>query len=175
MIHNQTINSNAAHLAGVDIFYFMTLVPVVIIVIAIYRYWVSVRRIGYFDEVVRRAPDWLPLDSAAVCAAGFVLYFATMGWWGFTIPILHEEPLPEWANMLMSLVSTIGCIGLAYYNAGMRFEHPSWVGMRESALRSVAALRIIDAIELARLLEIAQQHKYCTGHVIDSKAREVRK
>lgn len=165
MIDNQTI-------VPADIFYFMTLVPTAIIIIAIYRYWVSVRRIGYFDEVVRRAPDWLPLDSVAVCAAGFVVYYAVMGWWGFTIPMLNEEPLPKWANMFMAIASSFVCIGLAYYNAGMRFEHPSWVGMRESALRSVAALRIIDAIELARLLEIAQQHKYRTGHVIDSKARK---
>lgn len=161
MIHNQTI-------VPADIFFFLTLVPVAMIVIAIYRYWVSVRKLGYFDEVVRRAPNWLSLDSLAVCAAGFVVYYAAMGWWGFTIQMLNEEPLPKWAIVFMAMASSFVCIGLAYYNAGMRFEHPSWLGMRESALRSIAALRIIDAIELARLLEIAQQYETRT-------AREVRK
>lgn len=156
-------------------FYVLTLVPVLMVVITIYRYWVSVRRIGYFDEVVRRAPNWLPLDGVAVGAAGFVAYYAAMSWWGFTIPMLNEEPLPTWANMLMAVLSCFACMGLAYFNAGMRFDRPSWIGMRESAVRSVAALRIIDALELARLLEIIQQHKAKSGHVIEDEAREVRK
>ncbi|WP_211453891.1 hypothetical protein [Collimonas antrihumi] len=156
-------------------FYVLTLVPVLMVVIAIYRYWVSVRRIGYFDEVVRRAPNWLPLDGVAVGAAGFVAYYAAMNWWGFTIPMLNTEPLPAWANMFMAVLSCFACMGLAYFNAGMRFDRPSWIGMRESAIRSVAALRVIDALELARLLEIARQNEAKSGHVIEGEDCEVRK
>ena len=155
-------------------FYFLTLVPVAMIVVAIYRYWVSARRLHQFDEIVRRAPNWLPLDGVAVGAAGFVLYYASMDWWGFSIPMLNQEPLPAWGCMFMAVASCVGCLAVAYFNAGKRFEHPSWVGMAESVLRSAVALRIIDSAELIRTLKATQQYGISNPNsAIEGEAREV--
>ena len=157
-------------------FYFLTIVPVAMIVVAIYRYWVSARRLHLFDEIVRRAPNWLPLDGVAVGAAGFVLYYASMDWWGFSIPMLNQEPLPAWGCMFMAVASCVGCLAVAYFNAGKRFEHPSWVGMGESVLRSAVALRIIDSAELIRTLKATQQYGISNPNsAIEGEAREVSK
>ena len=157
-------------------FYILTLVPVAMIVAAIYRYWVSAWRLHLFDEIVRRAPNWLPLDGVAVCAAGFALYYASMDWWGFFIPKLNQEPLPAWGCMFMAVASCFGCLALAYFNAGKRFEHPSWAGMAESVLRSAVALRIIDSDELARILKATQQYETINAFsIIEGKSREVNK
>ena len=157
-------------------FYFLTLVPAAMIVVAIYRYWVSARRLHLFDEIVRRAPNWLPLDGVAVGAAGFVLYYASMDWWGFSIPMLNQEPLPAWGCMFMAVASCVGCLAVAYFNAGKRFEHPSWVGMGESVLRSAVALRIIDSAELIRTLKATQQYGISNPNsAIEGEAREVSK
>ncbi|MBP6654192.1 MAG: hypothetical protein KA779_06235 [Propionivibrio sp.] len=157
-------------------FYFLTIVPVAMIVVAIYRYWVSARRLHLFDEIVRRAPNWLPLDGVAVGAAGFVLYYASMDWWGFSIPMLNQEPLPAWGCMFMAVASCVGCLAVAYFNAGKRFEHPSWVGMAESVLRSAVALRIIDSAELIRTLKATQQYGISNPNsAIEGEAREVSK
>jgi hypothetical protein len=61
-------------------------------------------------------------------------------------------------------------------NSGERFAG-HWAGARESAVRTVAALRIIDAAELARALDVLQQHeaRQVAGRIIDSEARKVRK
>ena len=156
--------------------YFLTLVPVAMIVVAIHRYWVSARRLHLFDEIVRRAPNWLPLDGVAVGAAGFVLYYASMDWWGFSIPMLNQEPLPAWGCMFMAVASCVGCLAVAYFNAGKRFEHPSWVGMAESVLRSAVALRIIDSAELIRTLKATQQYGISNPNsAIEGEAREVSK
>jgi hypothetical protein len=157
-------------------FYILTLVPVAMIVVAICRYWVSARRLHLFDEIVRRAPNWLPLDGVAVGAAGFVLYYASMDWWGFSIPMLNQEPLPAWGCMFMAVASCAGCLALAYINAGKRFEHPSWAGMAESVLRSAVVLRIIDSDELTRILKSTQQYQTNnTCKIIEGEAREVNK
>ena len=157
-------------------FYFLTLVPVAMIVVAIHRYWVSARRLHLFDEIVRRAPNWLPLDGVAVGAAGFVLYYASMDWWGFSIPMLNQEPLPAWGCMFMAVASCVGCLAVAHFNAGKRFEHPSWVGMGESVLRSAVALRIIDSAELIRTLKATQQYGISNPNsAIEGEAREVSK
>ena len=157
-------------------FYILTLVPVAMIVVAIYRYWVSARRLHLFDEIVRRAPNWLPLDGVAIGAAGFVLYYASIDWWGFSIPMLNQEPLPAWGCMFMAVASCVGCLAVAYFNAGKRFEHPSWVGMAESVLRSAVALRIIDSAELIRTLKATQQYGISNPNsAIEGEAREVSK
>ena len=157
-------------------FYFLTLVPVAMIVVAIHRYWVSARRLHLFDEIVRRAPNWLPLDGVAVGAAGFVLYYASMDWWGFSIPMLNQEPLPAWGCMFMAVASCVGCLAVAFFDAGKRFEHPSWGGMAESALRSAVALRIIDSAELIRTLKATQQYGISNPNsAIEGEAREVSK
>lgn len=156
-------------------FYVLTIVPVVVLCIAIYRFWACIRRMGYYKELVRRAPQLMPLDGVTVAAGAFVFYYAALGW-GF-LPFLNDEPLPAWQNMLMSMVSFLAFAGVAWTNAVRRFDQPSWGGMREGAVRTLAAFRILDAAELTHALNMLQQHedRQGTGRVIDGEAQEVRK
>lgn len=82
--------------------------------------------------------------------------------------------------LLRSFLSVV-CVAVALsilWNSGERFAG-SWAGTRESALRTIAALRIIDAAELAHALKYVQEREertiYSQGHVIDAEVQEVRK
>ncbi|CUI33313.1 MULTISPECIES: hypothetical protein [Pseudomonadota] len=142
-------------------FYVITLVPVVALCVAIYRFWTCARRLpsDYYRELLRRAPQMQALDAVAVGMAGFAAYYAAMGLWGFTLPLLDEEPLPSWMNVILSAVSSLACIGVVWINAPSRFTRPTWGGMRESVVRTLVALRIIEAAEIAHAFEIIHTHE----------------
>ncbi|WP_265919532.1 hypothetical protein [Cupriavidus nantongensis] len=137
-------------------FYAITLVPVVALCLAIYRFWACALSINpaHYRELMRRAPQMPALDAVAIGMAAFTAYYAAMGWWGFTLPILDDEPLPSWMNVILSAVSSLACIGVVWMNAPNRFTQPAWGGMRESVVRTLAALRIIEATEIAHALDI---------------------
>ncbi|MFQ1064135.1 hypothetical protein [Bordetella trematum] len=137
-------------------FYAITLVPVVTICLAIYRFWSCARRLSpeYYRELVRRAPLMKALDVVAIGMAAFTAYYAAMGWFGFTLPFIDDEPLPAWMNVLLSAVTSVACVGAVWINAPNRFTQPTWGGMRESVVRTLAALRIIEAAEVAHALNI---------------------
>ncbi|PWK36414.1 hypothetical protein [Cupriavidus plantarum] len=137
-------------------FYAITLVPVVTICLAIYRFWSCARRLSpeYCRELVRRAPLMKALDVVAIGMAVFTVYYAAMGWFGFTLPFIDDEPLPSWMNVLLSAVTSVACVGVVWTNAPNRFTQPTWGGMRESVVRTLAALRIIEAAEVAHALNI---------------------
>lgn len=134
-------------------FYILTLVPVVMLSIAIVRYWRSLQRLGHVKEVVGHAPNMLALDAVSLLMAALTAYWSLHSWFSITLPILQRGPMAEWQVTFMAVVSCIASCAIAYVNAGERFTHPTVAGMREAALRTLAAHRIIDAIELARLLE----------------------
>jgi len=94
------------------------------------------------------------LDVVAIGMAAFTAYYAAMGWFGFTLPFIDEEPLPPWMNIILSAVTSIACIGIVWTNAPNRFTQPTWGGMRESVVRTLVALRIIEAAEVAHALDI---------------------
>ncbi|WP_025513667.1 hypothetical protein [Bordetella trematum] len=137
-------------------FYAITLVPVVTICLVIYRFWSCARRLSpeYYRELVRRAPLMKALDVVAIGMAVFTVYYAAMGWFGFTLPFIDDEPLPSWMNVLLSAVTSVACVGVVWTNAPNRFTQPTWGGMRESVVRTLAALRIIEAAEVAHVLNI---------------------
>lgn len=147
----------------------LMLVLVTMISVAIYRFWVCVNQLGQSKELMRLAPHMVPLDGVTIFAAITTLYFAVLGW-GFNLPLFfHDEPLADWQNLFMALTCCFTCMGLSWKNAGRRFEHgPSWGGMRESAIRTLVAFRILDAVEVSNAM------KY-SGLVIDADALEVRK
>jgi hypothetical protein len=129
---------------------------VVTLYLAIYRFWACARRLSpeYYRELLRRAPLMRTLDVVAIGMAAFTVYYAAMGWFGFTLPFIDEEPLPPWMNIILSAVTSIACIGIVWINAPNRFTQPTWGGMRESVVRTLAALRIIEAAEVAHALDI---------------------
>lgn len=139
-------------------FYVLALIPVVMMSLAITRFWRCLRRLGYAGEIVGRAPNMLPLDGVSLLMAALTGYWSLHSWFGVTLPILQNGPMAEWQVTFMALVCSIACCAVAYFNAGERFVHPSVAGMREAALRTLAAHRIIDAAELGRLVERGQVH-----------------
>lgn len=150
-------------------FFVFTLVPVTLISVGLYRFWSCVHQLGQSKELMRLAPHMMALDGVTIFAALTTLYFAALGW-GFPLPLFfHNEPLADWESVLMATSCCLTCMGLSWKNAGRRFEAgPSWGGMRESAVRTLVAFRILDAVEVSRVIKT-------NGFVIDSDALEVRK
>src|SRR5690606_8215337 len=150
-------------------FFVFTLVPVTLISVGLYRFWSCVHQLGQSKELMRLAPHMMARDGVTIFAALTTFYFAALGW-GFTLPLFfHDEPLADWESVLMATSCCLTCMGLSWKNAGRRFEAgPSWGGMRESAVRTLVALRILDAVEVSRVIKT-------NGFVIDSDALEVRK
>lgn len=134
-------------------FYILTLIPVLMLSTAILRYWRSLSRLGYLREVITHAPNMLALDGVSLLLAGWTAYWGMHSWFGITLPILQHGLMAEWQVTFMAVVCCAATCAIAYFNAGERFTHPNLAGMREAALRTLAAHRIIDAIELAKLLE----------------------
>jgi hypothetical protein len=130
------------------------------ILLSMWRFWACIDRMGFTKEIGRRAPSMIQGDILAAVFA--------------SLPFL-AAPIPPLLAALISLGCLGGCICMLS-NSGERFAG-HWAGARESAVRTVAALRIIDAAELARALDVLQQHeaRQVAGRIIDSEARKVRK
>ncbi|MPS47830.1 hypothetical protein [Methylobacillus sp.] len=150
-------------------FFVFTLVPVTLISVGLYRFWSCVHQLGQSKELMRLAPHMVALDGVTICAAFTTLYYAALGW-GVTLPLFfHDKPLADWENVLIAAACCLTCMGLSWINAGRRFEAgPSWSGMRENAVRTLVAFRILDAVEVSHAMKASR-------FVIDSDALEVRK
>lgn len=138
------------------------------------RWWLCIDRMGYTKEVGRRAPSLMQRDILAATFALITFVLAAVDWLGVSLPGQSAPTSP----IVMATLS-IACAGISIFilkNTGERFAG-SWAGTRESALRTIAALRIIDAAELAYALQYIQEHGTTnTNQTIDVKAlREVRK
>lgn len=150
-------------------FFIFLLVPVTLISVGLYRFWRCVHQLGQSKELMRLAPHMVALDGVTICAAFTTLYYAALGW-GVTLPLFfRDEPLADWGYVLMATACCLTCMGLSWKNAGRRFDvGPSWGGMRESAVRTLVAFHILDAVEVSRAMK-------GKGFVMDSDALEVRK
>lgn len=139
-------------------FHVMTLVPVFLILIGLFRFWRFVYQIGFLREVIRRARNMVALDAVTVGLSVLTGYYAAMHWWGFSLPILGGV-LPDWQTDLFAVGSVAGCVGMARVNSWGRFDGPvSVAGMMESSLHTLAYLDILNAAELAHALELLQKH-----------------
>lgn len=154
-------------------------VPVLVIclfflLLPLWRFWVCIHRMGFTREVSRRAPLMPHTDLAAGILAFLPFVVALADWTAVTLPG-KEGPLSPYAALFVS----VACLALSVFILNKTGERiaPHWAGARESALRTVAALRIISAAELAHALEVAQQHeaRHGSGRVIDAEVQEVRK
>ena len=122
------------------------------VLISIRRYWVCVDRLGYMKEVSKRAPSLLQRDLIAAVLAMVPFAMAAIDWFGITLP-RQSAPIPSGFAALLSVCCVCACIG-ALNNTFERLAG-NWAGTRESALRTVAALRIIDQAELAAAMNIS--------------------
>lgn len=120
--------------------------------ISIRRYWVCVDRLGYMKEVSKRAPTLLHRDLIAAVLAMVPFAMAAIDWFGITLPRQSAPILPGFAALL-----SVCCVCACICTLNNTFERlaGSWAGTRESALRTVAALRIIDQAELAAAMNIS--------------------
>ncbi len=143
------------------------------ILLAIWRLWICIDRLGFMREVSRRAPTMFHGHLLAAVLAIMPLLIAAVAWSGITLP--HEStPINAYLAASMSAACLGGCL-LLLKNTGERLAL-SWAGSREGALRVVAILRIIDAAELAYALQYVNEHEAKNGRVIDTEAvREVSK
>ena len=123
--------------------------------ISIRRYWVCVDRLGYMKEISRRAPSLLQRDLMATVLAMVPFSMAAIDWFEITLP-RQSAPIPPGFAALLSVCCVCACIGIL--NNTFERLAGSWAGTRESALRTVAALRIIDQAELASALNVPSNH-----------------
>jgi hypothetical protein len=137
-----------------------------LILLAMSRWWRCINLMGLTREVSNRAPLLLQGDLAAAVCAFMPLLIAVADWSGVTLPY-QAEPISSVLAAFLSCLCLSTCVFIQR-NSGDRFAG-HWAGTRESALRTVAALRIIDAAELARAIgylharerEIANIQKDC--------------
>lgn len=145
------------------------------------RWWTCIDRMGFLREVGRRAPSLVQGDILAATLAIVPFLVAAVDWFGITLP-RQSAPIAPGMAAFISLACLGGCV-FVLRNSGERFAG-HWAGTRESALRTIAALRIIDAAELAHALDVMQQfQEHSAAHrttadltrVIDAESCEVRK
>lgn len=120
------------------------------------RWWQCVDRLGFTREIGRHAPSLVQGDILAATFAILPFLIAAVDWSGVVLPG-QSSPTPSWMAAVISLSCIGGCV-FVLRNSGGRFAG-NWAGTRESALRTVAALRIIDAAELAHALGVVGQHE----------------
>ena len=122
------------------------------ILLAMWRFWSCINRMGLMREVGRRAPSMFNGDIIAGILAFMPFLLALADWSGMALP-RQESPISPYTAVILSLACLIGCMYILR-NSGERFAG-HWAGTRESALRTVAALRIIDAADLSRTMQEA--------------------
>lgn len=144
------------------------------VLLSMRRWWVCVDRLGFVREIGRRAPSLVQGDILAATPALLPFLVAAVDWFGITLP-RQLAPVSPGLAAFVSLACLGGCVAVLR-NSGERFAG-HWAGTRESALRTVAALRIINAAELAHALDVLQQHeaRAGSGHIIDAEVQEVHK
>lgn len=144
------------------------------ILLAIWRLWVCIDRLGFMREVSRRAPSMFQGHLLAAVFAIMPFLIATVDWFGIILP-RQIAPMNAYIAAFMS----VACLGgsLLLLKNSMERLALSWAGSRVGALRIVAMLRIIDAAELAYALQyVHQQDTANTGRVIAAETlREVNK
>lgn len=119
------------------------------------RWWLCISRMGFVRELGRRAPALVRGDILAVMFSATPFLIAVLDWFGFAMQ--GQTVIASPVAVLLSLAS-LGASVFVLGNSGARFAG-HWAGTRESALRTVAMLRIIDAAELTHALGMLRQHE----------------
>ena len=126
--------------------YLPMLVLSTFLIISIRRFWICTARMGLMLELSRRAPKLLHRDIMAAVLALVPYAMAFIDWSGITLP-RQSAPIPPLLGALMA-AGSLGASFLILNNSLHRLAG-NWAGTRESVLRTLAAVQIIDATELA--------------------------
>lgn len=157
-------------------FFYIILVPFCFffILMPAFRFWSCIDRMNLMREVNRRAPSMLFSDIAMGIFALMPFVLAFFDWTGITLP-RQQAPISSYAAVFAAVVCT-GASAFIMSRSPERFAG-HWAGARENVLRTIAALRIIDAAELAHALKYVQarEEQAKQGHIIDAQMREIQK
>jgi hypothetical protein len=139
----------------------------VFLLLPIWRFWTCINRMGFMHEVGQKAPTLFVGDVVAGIFAFMPFVLAAADW--------LDSPI---SSTVAAFVSVL-CLSASVFTLNQSGERltPRWAGARETALRTVAALRIINAAELAHALKYVQQREEQaqTGHIIDTQIRKIKK
>lgn len=158
-------------------------IPIIVlcffVLLAMHRWWRCVESMGLTREIGRRAPHLAQRDIVAGVFAmlpfviGGIVFLDALG-----IDLPHKIS-PLFAAFL-SIASLLTCV-YTLNQYGERFAL-NWIATRESVLRTIAELNIIDdqELELARAIDTIQRHtKHAKSHTtdsfIDAEFRELKK
>lgn len=137
------------------------------LLLPMWRFWACIDRMGFMREVGQRAPMLLSCDFVAAIFAFMPILLAAADW--------LESPISSIAATFLSVVCLVASVSILN-KSGERIT-PHWAGARESALRTVAALRILDAAELAHALKYLQEREEQSKkrHIVSDQMQEIQK
>lgn len=127
--------------------YGLILVPAILSVYVIVAYWNALLRMGFSGEVIKHSPSMFLLDVMAIYFAAMVGYWTLHAWTGFTLPLFSTESMTESGNVVVAFTCFFVMFMIMRFNASDRFTEPTAAGIKESAVRSLLTLRIIDRAE----------------------------
>lgn len=148
--------------------YFPMLVLSAFLIISIRRFWICADRMGFMRELSRRAPMLLKRDIMAAVLALVPISMALIDWLGITLP-RQSVPMPPLLGVILA-AGSLGASVAVLHNTLDRLAG-SWAGTKESVLRTIAALQIIESTELGYRARIHTKpiHAERTLNVIQSK------
>lgn len=123
------------------------------IAFSIHRFWACVRQMGFTKEINARAPLMVHRDVFAAALVLTPFMIAVADWSSLTLPG-HSTPI----SSTLSVWISIGLLVASLFTLRDSLERVagSWAGTRESVLRTVAALRIIDDLALIKASGLAE-------------------
>lgn len=131
------------------------------IAFSIHRFWACVRQMGFTKEINARAPLMVHRDvfAAALILTPFMI--AVADWSSLILPG-HSTPI----SSTLSVWISIGLLVASLFTLRVSLERVagSWAGTRESVLRTVAALRIIDDLALIKASGLAEMAHTTVEH-----------
>lgn len=124
--------------------------------VMLWNFWRTIYKMGFVDSVLRRDFGLFTYDAFIAFFGLWSVYFMAAGWMGYS-PV-HDKALPPWETSFYSLLMFAIYAGMIYRH-GKRLLQPTWAGSRESALRTLAVLEIINAAQLAHALQVCKEYE----------------
>lgn len=123
-------------------YYVLLAVPAAMLLFLIFAYWQALYRMGYMDEVIAKVPNRLPTDAAVTLLTLFLFNYGFYASSGHSL--LMEIDTSPAQTRLAAFATLLAALLVTRFNAWDRFTKPTLVGMREAAVASLIALRIIE-------------------------------
>ena len=99
-------------------------------------------RMGYLDEVIAKVPNLLPMDAVTALLILFVFNYGLHDVSGHSL-FMQIDTSPA-QTRVAAFLTLMAALSVARFSAWNRFTVPTLTGMREAAVFSLIALRIIE-------------------------------